>query len=225
MTPTASGPNLIDARDPRQSQEIRTIFWDLGGVLLTNGWDINQRARVLSSLGVDLKAYEAVHDSANYFWERGLASAEDFFRETVLRPNPQLHLTFAELWPLVCAQSKVLHPECFQILSALQAGGRYRIAALNNESRELNAYRLDAFDLRGYFSYFLCSGYLHEMKPAPGFYRYAIEISGLPPSSSLFIDDKAENCAAARALGIQTIVFESPAQLRSELGQLGIQIA
>ena len=203
--------------------EVRTIFWDLGGVLLTNGWDIHQRARVLSSLGVDLPAYERVHDTANYFWERGLSSAEDFFRETVLLHNPQLNLTFAELWPLVCAESKILHRECFDILAALQKSGRYRLATLNNESRELNAHRLDAFDLRRYFSYFLCSGYLHEMKPAPGIYRYAIEISGLHPSSALFIDDKPENCAAARALGMGTIVFESPAQLRRELNHLGIQ--
>ncbi len=207
------------------SHEIRTIFWDLGGVLLTNGWDIHQRARVLSSLGVDLPAYEAVHDAHNYFWERGLSSAEDFFRETVLLPNPQLNLTFADLWPLVCAESKILHPECFDILSALQQTGQYRLATLNNESRELNAHRLDAFDLRRYFGYFLCSGYLHEMKPAPGFYRYAIEISGLHPASSLFIDDKPENCAAARALGMRTILFQSPAQLTRELGQLGIQTA
>jgi len=155
------------------SQEIRTIFWDIGGVLLTNGWDKDQRADVLSSLGVDLEAYGTVHDTHNYFWERGLSSAEDFFRQTVLLPNPQLNLTFAALWSLVCAQTKVLHPESFDILSALHRTGRYRLATLNNESRELNNYRLDAFDLRRYFGYFLCSGYLHEMKPAPGIYRYA----------------------------------------------------
>lgn len=204
---------------------VRTIFWDLGGVLLTNGWDVHQRARVLSSLGVDLAAYEAVHDSANYFWERGLSSAEDFFRETVLLPNPQLGLTFAQLWPLVCAESKVLHPGSFEILAQLESTGRYRLATLNNESRELNNHRLDAFDLRRYFSYFLCSGYLHEMKPAPGIYRYAIEISGHNPSSALFIDDKPENCAAARALGIQAVIFQSPEELRSQLTRLGIQLA
>ncbi len=208
---------------PNNSQSIRTIFWDLGGVLLTNGWDPQQRARVLSFLGVDLTAYEAVHDSANYFWERGLASAQDFFQETVLRPNLRLNLSFAELWPLVCAESKILHPECFHILSALQAAGQYRLATLNNESRELNQHRLEVFDLRRYFDYFLCSGYLHEMKPAPGFYRYAIEISGEPPSTSLFIDDKPENCAAARALGMRAIVFESPEQLKRELVDFGIQ--
>ena len=218
MNDIAGSPE--DARRP----EIRTIFWDLGGVLLTNGWDVHQRARVLSSLGVDLQAYEAVHDSANYFWERGLSSAEDFFRETVLLPNPQLGLTFAELWPRVCAESKVLHPGSFDILAALQASGRYRLATLNNESRELNAHRLDAFDLRRFFSYFLCSGYLYEMKPAPGIYRSAIQISGLHPSSLLFIDDKPENCAAARAEGMSAIVFESPAQLRTDLARYGIQI-
>ncbi len=204
---------------------IRTIFWDLGGVLLTNGWDKDQRTRVLSALGVDLQAYEAVHDTSNYFWERGLSSAEDFFRETVITPNPQLNLTFAQLWPLVCAQSSILHPECFTILAELERTGPYLLATLNNESRELNAHRLDAFDLRRYFHYFLCSGYLHEMKPAPGFYRYAVEISGLPAASALFIDDKPENCAAARALGMQTILFQSPGQLRNELVQLGIQTA
>ena len=219
MTPPQQGTDV--ARSP----EIRTIFWDLGGVLLTNGWDIHQRARVLSSLGVDLEAYESVHDTHNYFWERGLSSAEDFFRETVLLPNPQLNLTFAELWPLVCAQSRVLHPESFDILDALHASGRFRLATLNNESRELNAHRLDAFDLRRYFGYFLCSGYLHEMKPAPGIYRYAVEISGHHPSSALFIDDKPENCAAARALGMQAIVFRSPSQLRRDLDNLGIQTA
>lgn len=55
--------------------------------------------------------------------------------------------------------------------------------------------------------------------------RYAIEISGRSPSSSLFIGDKPENCAAARVLGMQAIPFESPAQLTRELGALGIQTA
>jgi FMN phosphatase YigB (HAD superfamily) len=199
---------------------IQTIFWDLGGVLLTNGWDKDQRTEVLTSLDVDLDAYEALHDQANFFWERGLMTAQDFFGKTVLSANPGI--TFDQLWPLVCAQSKVLNPECFDILSALKATGRYRIATLNNESRELNAHRLDAFNLRQYFDYFICSGYVHEMKPAPGIYRDAIDISGRPAETSLFIDDKAENCAAAQTLGMQAIVFQSPAQLRRDLAKHAI---
>lgn len=206
------------------SVAIKTIFWDIGGVLLTNGWDSKQRCRILTALGIDLPAYEAVHDEANYFWERGMMTAQDFFEKTVIETHPHLNLTFEQIWPLVCSESKVLHQECFDILAALKRSGQYRLATINNESKELNAYRLDTFGLRQYFDYFICSGYVHEMKPLPDIYRAAIDISGLPPETALFIDDKQENCEAARAFGIDAIHFESPAQLRASLTQRGIAV-
>ena len=201
---------------------IRTLFWDMGGVLLTNGWDRQQRARVLGRLGVDLQAYEEAHERANASWERGWISAEEFFLETVLRLNPRLDLTFDVLWPQVCAESKVLHPECLDMLAELKRSGRWRLATLNNESCELNEYRLDAFKLRSLFDYFICSAYVHETKPMAGIYQAAIDISGFRPATALLIDDKEENCAAARALGMQAILFESPAQLDAALAGVGV---
>ena len=203
---------------------IRTIFWDIGGVLLTNGWDEHQRARVLRRLGVDLPAYEEVHDRANYYWERGLITAEQFFNQTVLLPNARLNLTFDQLWPQVCAESKVLHPECLDLLAELKTAGRYRLATLNNESRELNEHRLNAFKLRSLFDYFICSGYVHEMKPRPGIYQAAIDISGFDASAALLIDDRLENCEAARGLGMRAIQFKSPAQLEDALIRSGIEL-
>jgi putative hydrolase of the HAD superfamily len=203
---------------------IRTIFWDVGGVILTNGWDRHQRTRVLGRLGVDLNAYEEMHARANYYWERGLTTAEDFFLQTVLRPNPRLNLTFDILWPQVCAESKVLHPECLDFLAQLKQSGQWRLATLNNESRELNEYRLDNFKLRCLFDYFICSGYVHEMKPAMGIFETAVDISGFPARSALFIDDKQENCDAAAKIGMHTIRFESPAQLRKAFTEFGIEV-
>ncbi len=203
---------------------IRTVFWDIGGVILTNGWGHSQRARVLGRLGVNLEAYEEMHERANYYWERGLITAQEFFMQTVLRPNAQLGLSFNQLWPQVCAESKVLHPECLDMLAELKQMGRYRVATLNNESRELNDHRLNAFKLRSLFDYFICSGYVHEMKPESGIYRSAIDISGFPAEAALFIDDKRENCAAAAALGMETIHFESPAQLRAALLEFDIEL-
>jgi len=205
------------------SSSIRTVFWDVGGVILTNGWDLTQRTRVLSRLGVDLEAYEEIHERVNYYWERGLINAEDFFMQTVLRTNPKLNLTFDLLWPQVCAESKVLHAECLDILAELKEQRKFRLATLNNESRELNEHRLNAFKLRSLFDYFICSGYVHEMKPNPGIYRSAIDISGYAPERALFIDDKPENCEAAISLGMQAIWFQSPLQLRQELAQRGIK--
>jgi len=202
---------------------IKTIFWDIGGVLLTNGWDKGQQQRVLTQLGVNLADYDARHDAANYFWERGLSDARTFFNKTVFHAEaPTYSFTFEELWAAICSENQILHKECFDILAALQSTGAYKLATLNNESRELNAYRLDAFHLRPYFDYFICSGYVHEMKPHADIYQAAIDISGFPPETALFIDDKPENCEAAVALDMKAIRFESPAQLTQELAQLGI---
>lgn len=204
---------------------IRTIFWDIGGVVLSNGWDHTQRAKVLGRLGVDVVAYEEMHDRFNYYWERGLMDAEDFFLQTVLRPNPRLGLTFDILWPQVCAQTTVLNAECLDILAEIKTSGRWRLATLNNESKELNEFRLDNFKLRTLFDFFICSSYVHEMKPKPGIYEMAIDISGFPAHTGLFIDDKLENCEAAEELGMHAIRFESPAQLRQELEKYGIEVA
>jgi FMN phosphatase YigB (HAD superfamily) len=203
---------------------VKTIFWDIGGVLLTNGWDRHQRARVLTSLGVDLAEYEPRHEVANYYWERGHIDARSFFERTVFELKPR-DFTFAELWPRVCAESKVLHPGAFDILQSLQGlrtSGQLKLATLNNESIELNEYRLDAFHLRSSFDFFVCSGYVHEMKPLADIYRAAILISGQPASSAVFIDDKQENIDAARSHGMQGIRFESPEQLRLSLAELGL---
>ena len=209
---------------PAPRPPIETVFWDLGGVILSNGWDHTQRTRVLSHLGIDLAAYEAAHERENWFWERGLITAREFFTRTVLAPNPHLTLTYDQLWPLVCAESSLAFPDTFAILRHMRGLPDFRLATLNNESPELNAFRLDHFGLRGCFDFFVCSGYVHEMKPAPAIYRDAIAISGRPAGTALFIDDKQENCDAARALGMQAIHFESAAQLAADLPSYGIKL-
>jgi len=206
---------------------IRTIFWDIGGVILSNGWDRDQRARVLTPLGVDLPAYERRHPSENFYWERGRISVEEFFNRTLFKPADapasQLNFTLHDLWPKVCGESSFAYPESFDILVALKATGQFKLATLNNESIELNEYRLDQFGLRAQFDYFICSGYVNEMKPHPDIFRAAIRISGQPAGTAVFIDDKQENIDAALYHGMQGIHFESPAQLRHALGELGIQ--
>jgi HAD superfamily hydrolase (TIGR01509 family) len=201
---------------------IQTIFFDIGGVLLTNGWDETQRATVLPRFDVFLDAYETRHAAANWRWERGLENARWFFGQTVFY-EPR-NFTFYDLWPEVEAQSAVLNPDVYDVLRELRATKRYKVATLNNESRELNDYRIKTFNLRDFFDFFICSGYVYEMKPEPGIYRSALEVSQTPPGQTVFIDDKEENCAAARNLGMNAIRFTSTPQLRSALNGFGITL-
>ncbi len=215
---------IMTAEAEKHEGEIKVIFWDIGGVLLTNGWDPEERARVLHELGVNLADYESRHDAANFFWERGLSTAREFFRKTVFHPNqPAREFSYDDLWERVCGESKMLHPGSFEVLRSLS--GRYKLATLNNESRELNEYRLDAFGLRACFDFFICSGYVHEMKPHPDIYRAALEIAGVPAARTLFIDDKQENCDTALSLGMRAIRFISPTQLTQEFALYGILAA
>jgi HAD superfamily hydrolase (TIGR01509 family) len=205
-----------------QQQHIETIFFDLGGVLLSNGWDQTQRASVLPKFDVFLDGYEARHEAANYCWERGLEDARWFFDQTVFYEPRKF--TFDDLWQEVEGQSSVMYPETYDILRELHATKKYKIATLNNESRELSDYRIKKFDLRKYFDFFICSGYVREMKPHPDIYRTALEISGTPAAHTLFIDDKEENCAAARVVGMNAIRFTSSQQLRLALTAIGITL-
>jgi HAD superfamily hydrolase (TIGR01509 family) len=201
---------------------IETVFFDIGGVLLSNGWDRNQRATVLSKFHVPLEDYEARHEAANYRWERGLETARWFFDQTIFY-EPR-DFTFEDLWPEVEGQSSVTYPETYDVLKDLHSTRKYKLATLNNESRELNDYRIQAFDLCRYFEFFICSGYVREMKPHPDIYRAALEISGTPAAQTVFIDDKEENCVAARALGMNAIRFTSPQQLRLALTAISITL-
>ncbi len=205
--------------------KIRTVFWDIGGVLLSNGWDRYQRARVFADLKLsaeDIAVAEELREEANWFWERGLIDEAEFFKRTIFfQPR---NFTLADVWRGVEAQQEVLHPESFDILHTMHAKRQVRLATLNNESRELNDYRLNRFNLRRYFDFCICSGYVHEMKPAAGIYRSALEIGGDRPGESCFIDDKEENVAAANAAGLIGLHFSSPAALRDQLHSLGIEL-
>ncbi|HEY0308425.1 MAG TPA: HAD family phosphatase [Acidobacteriaceae bacterium] len=200
--------------------EIKTIYFDIGGVLLSNGFDEHQRARVLPRFGIDPVEYEPRHDAANAKWERGLCTVHEYFDQTLFY-EPR-SFSFEEIWAAVKAESVVLHPGCFDVLAELKATGRYRLCTLNNESRELNDYRLQAFGLTQYFDTFICSGYVNEMKPHPNIYRSALELTQAAAELSLFIDDREENLTPARALGMKGIRLQSAEQLREDLSKLGV---
>lgn len=204
-------------------EEIRTIFWDIGGVLLTNGWDHNQRGRVFDVLGMsaqDKAEYEARHDDANYYWERGFWTDEQFFAKTLFFKSRSF--TLDDLWVEIRKEQKLLHKGSFDILKGIALTCNYRLATLNNESRELNNYRLNEFELRNWFDFLVCSAYVGEMKPAPRIYHEAIEISGCPADQTVFIDDKAENAEVASRQGMNGIHFTSPEQLEKDLHALGV---
>jgi len=108
------------------------------------------------------------------------------------------------------------------ILENLKENREYQLLALTNWSAETFPIAQERFDFLNYFEDILVSGEVKLKKPDPRIYRMLLEAHQLQASSAVFIDDSARNIAAAAVLGIQSIHFQNPEQLQSELKQLGI---
>jgi putative hydrolase of the HAD superfamily len=196
------------------------ILFDVGGVLLTNGWDLRERAAVLSHFHLDLAVFEALHSSYYDAWERAAISIAEYLDATVFYEPREF--TRNEFFALMLAQSKLQPDGAFGILQELAASDKCLLGALNNEARETNEYRFDHFGLRGLFKVALSSCYLGLRKPEPAIYRRALDILGRPAERILFIDDRKENVAGALTAGMKAIRFEGAEALRRTLERIGV---
>jgi putative hydrolase of the HAD superfamily len=200
--------------------EISTILWDVGGVLLTNGWDHLERAAVLQQFGLDSAPFEQRHEIANDPWEKGLMTAEQYLLQTVFyEPRP---FTPAAFLQAMKERSVLLPHSAMRILQELGASEEVELAMLNNEARELNDYRIERFEMGRYFDVFLSSCYLGLRKPDPKIFELALDVLPRDPEEVAFIDDRQGNCDAAEALGIHAICYHDEAQCVQALERLGL---
>ena len=200
--------------------EISTVLFDVGGVLLTNGWDRTERAAVLEQFALESVAFEQRHEIANDAWEKGLMTAEQYLLQTVFyEPRPFTPGAFLEA---MMERSRLLPHGAMRILQELAASEEVELAILNNESRELNDYRIERFEFGRYFDVFLSSCYLGLRKPDGKIFELALDVLQRDAEEVAFIDDRAGNCAAAEALGIHAIRYQDESQCAQALERLGL---
>ena len=201
--------------------EINTVFWDIGGVILTNGWDHDSRAEAVQMFGLDAAEFRERHDLSFPAFDAGQISLNQYLDRTLFyKPR-----TFSreEFTAFMFAQSKE-YPETRAVLTDVSKSGKYYVASINNEPKELNDYRIEAFGLRKEFQAFFSSCYLSSRKPEETIYKIALEVSQRSPEKSVFIDDRPLNLENPRRLGMHVIHHQNSKQLRSDLKALGIEV-
>ena len=213
---------------PSARPEIRAIYWDIGGVLLTNGWDHKERARVLEQFAIPRDEYESRHEEANDRWEKGELSDEAFLKQTVF--FKERSFTPADFLQAVREQSKWLPGGAKNVIARLHANrnltnGGLKMAMLNNESGPLNDYRIQTFGLAEYFDGFFCSAYLGMRKPDPRIFRAGTAMLHFEPEECAFIDDRENNCASAAGVGMHAIQYKGEEPLSEALRALGVQLS
>jgi putative hydrolase of the HAD superfamily len=195
------------------------IFFDIGGVLGTNAWSSPQRGRAAEHFKLDAGEFEQQHRDAIGTFEQGRMSLNEYLDATVFYRARDF--SREEFIAFMQAESR---PDQATIALArrLAGGGQYRLMTLNNESLELNLYRIEHFGLRDIFEAFFSSCWLGCTKPSHRIYELALGISQAPPDRAVFIDDRGPNLAPARALGMRTIHFTTGDRLAAELAALGV---
>ena len=198
---------------------ITALFFDIGGVLLSNGWSEPERRRAAAAFDLDFAEFDRRHYQVIDAFDYGHISLQTYLDWAIFyTPRPFTPQDFER----EIQGNNTAIPEPIQVARELKETGRYFMATLNNEPREINDYRIQHFGLPQLFSAFFSSCYLGVRKPQLEAYRKALAISQRRPEESLFIDDSPVNIEAARDLGMNAIVYVGAKELRTELEKFGL---
>ena len=197
--------------------EIRHIFFDIGGVLGSNGWDHEQRERAVERFDLNTEDFEWRHKEVVAEWEEGRIAIEEYLDIAVF--HTARSFSRQEFIEFMYSQS-IPDEGTISIARQLSRQPGYTLMTMNNEAEELNTYRIEKFGISQIFEAFLSSCWLGVRKPIRKFYHRGLGIADAEAANSLFIDDRQQNLISASSLGMNVVHFKSAAQLRSDLERL-----
>jgi putative hydrolase of the HAD superfamily len=198
---------------------IRTLFTDVGGVLLTNGWDSDTRERAAAQFHLDLREMNNRHHLTFDTYEIGKLKLEDYLARVVFY-EPR-NFTLQQFLDFVFAQSQAL-PDMRELLAGLKARHHLKVAVISNEGRELTEYRIRKFGLADFVDFFVSSCFVRFRKPDSDIFRMAIDLAQTPPDESVYIDDRQLFVEVAATCGMRSILHRDYPGTRAQLAALGL---
>jgi putative hydrolase of the HAD superfamily len=199
-------------------QKVTTLFLDIGGVFLTNGWDHNSRAQAAVKFGFPYAEMSRRHDLTFGTYEEGKITLEEYLDRVVFfKERP---FTVDEFRDFMFAQSQAL-PDMFELTHRLKLRYKLKTVAISNEGRELNDYRIRKFGLTDAIDFFCSSCYIRMRKPDADVYRLALDMAGARASEVVYLENTEMFVDVARGLGIPTIFhrdYETTVLALAEIG-------
>jgi putative hydrolase of the HAD superfamily len=204
-----------------QETPITTLFLDIGGVLLTNGWDRHSRRAAVEQFNLDFDEMDERHHLTFDTYEEGKLSLDDYLSRVVFykeRPFP-----LEDFKRFMFGRSEPLQ-DMLDFTRKLVKKHKLRAVAVSNEGKELTEYRIRKFDLVSMIEAFISSCYVHIRKPDTDMYRIALNISQARPDEVIYIDDRPMFVEVASGLGINGIFHEGFESTRDKLAEYGLTI-
>jgi len=199
---------------------ITALFLDVGGVLLTNGWDHQARRRVAKHFNLEWAEMEERHRLTFETHEEGKLTFEEYLSRVVFYQKRPF--TRAEFRRFMCAQSKP-HPQMIELVAQLKIRYGLKIAVVSNEAREVNAYRIRKFKLGEFVDSFISSCFVGLRKPDADIFRLALDITQTPAGQVLYIENTPMFVQVAEGLGIRSILHTDYRSTCAKLASLGLE--
>ncbi len=198
---------------------ITCLFLDIGGVLLSDGWDHHARKRVAASFKLDYAEMEERHGLNFATYEEGKLTLEEYLSRTVF--YEERPFTRDQYREFMFAQSKP-YPEMIELIAQLKIRYGLKIAVVSNEARELNAYRVRKFNLNGFVDCFISSCFVHLRKPDADIFRLALDIVQTPAEQVVYLENTPMFVQIAEGLGIRSILHTDYRFTSAKLASLGL---
>lgn len=202
--------------------QITTLFLDIGGVLLTNGWDRNIRLNAAKKFGLDYDEMNERHHLTFDTYESGKLSLDEYLNRVVF--YRERSFSQEEFKKFMYAQSEP-YPDMIELIRGLKTQYNLQVAAVSNEGRELTMYRVQQFQLGTFMDFFVSSCFVHYRKPDEDMYRIALDISQAQADQVIYIDDREMFVEVAQELGIAGITHKNYRTTRKSLEELGLTLA
>jgi putative hydrolase of the HAD superfamily len=199
---------------------ITTLFLDIGGVLLTNGWDHHARSRAATNFKLELAEMEDRHHLTFDTYEEGKLTLEEYLGRVVF--YQERPFTRAQFRRFMFAQSKP-YPEMIELVAQLKVRHGLKIAVVSNEGRELNMYRIRKFKLGRFVDFFISSSFVHLRKPDADIFRLALDIAQVPVDEIVYIENTPMFVQIAEGLGIRSILHTDYRSTCAKLASFGLQ--
>lgn len=203
----------------KRASPITCMFLDIGGVLLTDGWDHHARKRAATNFELEFSEMEDRHHLNFYTYEEGKLTLEEYLSRVVF--YQERSFTRAQFRRFMFAQSKP-YPEMLALIARLKVRHRLKIAVVSNEARELNEYRIRKFKLCGFVDFFISSCFVHVRKPDTDIFRLALDIARTPAGQIVYIENTPMFVQIAEGLGIRSILHTDYMSTRAKLASFGL---
>ena len=186
--------------------KIKVVFMDIGGVMLTNGWDHESREKASEVFGFDYTEMNILHNFIYNVFEIGSISLDEYL-DTVVFDKPR-DFTKYQFKDFIYSQSVEL-PQMLAWLKSWKRKIDLPVIAISNENEELNNYRIQTFNLHELFDGFFSSCYVGYRKPDPRIFKTALEITQVKPDECIYFDDRPMLVNTAKKFGMNSILHQN----------------